>query len=193
MKNEEWMDVERVEWLLKNKSYAELSDEEKEWIEQWVDSADDYEMLRKSEPKICKYFQDYEINPPDPKILSRLTDHVQAKSYKRQERLWWQFKPSFGIMLIAIIFGCLGWWIGQSKSSNNVPVAELSSSGFICDTIYIASQPDTVFTEKVIYRDRPAIFTTSSKSETGQQPSKQNSINMKEKEELEKLLVSGAE
>ncbi|MBX2900238.1 MAG: hypothetical protein KF775_11330 [Cyclobacteriaceae bacterium] len=87
----------------------------------------------------------------------------------------------------ALVFGVLGWWMGQPRAKPE-PVT-LVEHVTVHDTLYIASKPDTVFREKIIYRDKLVILTTQTrlpenKSEKG--------VSMKEKEELDNLLVSGA-
>ncbi len=193
MKNSEWIDLEKLEHLMQSKSYTELNHEEKEWVNQWVESSDEYETLRKSETKIRQYFYDSPVNPPAESTLAQLTNHLNGKICKQPAGLWWQFKPSLSSWSMAILFSCVGWWIGQSTSSI-VAKGEAIPSTIVRDTIYLASQPDTVFREKVIYRDRPANLTRRSNDiESGKKPSESNGINMKEKEELEKLLVSGTD
>ncbi len=194
MKNIE-LDLERLERLIKSKSYYELSNEEKMWLSLWIDSPSDYEMLRTSETQIRRYFLDNRISPPDPKILSQLKTHLKTNSIRWQEpRLWWQLKPSVGVALVAVIFGFAGWWVGQVTHGDNLPGAKVQSSVTVRDTIYIMSKPDTIFSEKVIYRDRPITLTRSiDQNRSDVKPSQLNGINMKEKEELEKLLVSGTD
>jgi hypothetical protein len=193
MKNSEWINLEKFEQLMQSKPYAELNHEEKEWVSQWVESSDEYEMLRKSETKIRQYFLDNQVNPPASTTLAQLTMHLKRKPGKQHAGLWWQFKPSLSAWSMAILFGSVGWWIGQSTNSN-IAKAEALRSPIVLDTIYIASQPDTVFREKVIYRDRPVILTRRSNDiESSKKSTESNGINMKEKEELEKLLVSGTD
>jgi hypothetical protein len=191
MKNIE-VDIERVERLMRSKSYAELSNEERIWLSPWIDSASDYEMVRTSETQIRKYFLDNRISAPDPKILLQLTTHLKTNSIRRQEHSWWQLKPAMGVAVVAVIFGFAGWWIGQSSHDKNS--SGIRSSAVVRDTIYIMSKPDTIFSEKVIYRDRPIRLTRNSdQTKPDIKPSQVNGINMKEKEELEKLLVSGTD
>jgi hypothetical protein len=191
MKNIE-LDLERVERLIRSKSYAELSNEEKVWLSPWVTSSHEYETLRNSETKIRKYFLDNRISAPDPKILLRLTTHLKTNSIRRQEHSWWQLKPAIGVAGVAVIFGFAGWWIGQS--SHDESSSGIRSSAVVRDTIYIMSKQDTIFSEKVIYRDRPIRLTRNSdQTKPDITPSQVNGINMKEKEELEKLLVSGTD
>jgi len=191
MKNSEWIDLEKLEQLMQSKPYAELSHEEKEWVSQWMESPDEYDVLRKSEVQMRQYFHDSNVNPPVQSTLTQLTKHLKTKTSKQRVGFWWQLKPSLSAWSMAILFGGVGWWIGQSANST-VAKTETVQSTIIRDTIYIDSQPDTIFSERVIYRDRPVILTGGSHDkESSKKSSESNGINMKEKEELEKLLVSG--
>lgn len=192
MKNSDEFDLEKLEWLIQSKSYMELSNEEKEWVSHWMESASEYDLLRKSEIQTRQYFDDSKIDPPASSTLTQLTSHLKKKNRRLQAGIWWQFKPSLSTWALAILFGCVGWWIGQSASS---PAAqqEVIISTTVRDTIYIASKADTIFTEKIIYKDRPVIMTRNDSSKELKNTSVSNGINMKEKEELEKLLVSGTD
>jgi hypothetical protein len=192
MKNSEEFDLEKLEWLMKSKSYTELSNEEREWVSQWMESASEYDLLRKSEIQMRQYFDDSKIDPPASSTLAQLVNHLKKKNRMQQAGVWWQIKPSLSTWALAILFGCVGWWIGQSASS---PVAqqEVITSTIVRDTIYIASKVDTIFMEKVIYKDRPVILTKNNSIKELKNTSGSNGINMKEKEELEKLLVSGTD
>lgn len=193
MKNSEWIDLEKLERLMQSKSYSELNHGEKEWVSQWVESADEYDGLRKSETKIRQYLLDNQFNPPAAKTLTQLTNHLKKKTSKQPAWVWRRFKPSLSAWSTAILFGSVGWWIGQSATNSNTAKTESIKSTIVRDTIYVQSQPDTVFTERVIYKDPPVKLTRSSDMELNQQSSESNGINMKEKEELEKLLVSGTD
>lgn len=193
MKNSEWIDLEKLERLMLSKPYAELSHEEKEWVSQWVESPIEYDVMRKSETQMRQYFHDSKVIPPATSTLVELTNHLKRKTSKQRVGFWWQLKPSLSTWSMAILFGSVGWWIGQSTNSNAAK-PETVQSTVIRDTIYMASQPDTVFREKIIYKDRPVILTRRNNGiESKSVSSKSNGINMKEKEELEKLLVSGTD
>jgi len=85
------------------------------------------------------------------------------------------------------VFGFSGWWLGQSEKPMSLTKIE---QVLVRDTIYVATKPDTVVREKIIYRDRPVILTTTNpQNET---PITKG-VSMKEKEDLDKLLVSGTE
>ncbi len=190
MKNAEIFDLERLEQLIQFKSYSELSMEEKEWVGQWVVSIDEYDNLRSSEIDIRQYFQNARVADPDSEILAQLTSRLRRIKSRQNTGLFWQLKPSLGAILMSVLLGGLGWWIGKSTKNNHQP--QTFNPVILHDTIFIASKPDTIYTEKVIYKYRPVILTQSANADVSKSAEK-NGISMKEKEELEKLLVSGTE
>ena len=98
--------------------------------------------------------------------------------------LW---KVSVGYAMVALLFGFGGWWLGKSEPT--IPVTRVEKI-LMHDTVYLATKPDTVFRERVIFKDRPIILTTGNNQP---EESSTKGVSMKEKEELDKLLVSGSE
>lgn len=181
-------DVDKIENLLRNKTFDQLSPDEKFWVSQWIESETEYENLCKADSQIRHYFFSSKIDAPDSATLGTLTNYLRRLESKKQPRLSWQLKPSVGALLMSVLFGSLGWWIGQSTGEK--PQTQTFNPVVVHDTIFVASKPDTIFTEKVVYKTRPVILTRSGNIDVNKQIEK-NGINMKEKEELEKLLVSG--
>jgi hypothetical protein len=187
MKNE-IIDLERFELLIQSKSFTELTKEEREWVGQLVPSAEEYESLRISELEIRQYFRSTNVTL-NPETFNQLTDHLRKS--RARTGFSWSLKPSLVTVLVSLSIGALGWWIG--KSSNNTPHVQTMNTLVVYDTIYVASKPDTIYWEKVVYKNRPVILTRSTRTPYVSKPGERNGINMKEKEELEKLLVSGTE
>ncbi len=183
-------DIDKLDSLLQTKTFAQLSTEEKFWVSQWIESEVEYENLRKADSQILNYFLKSKIDAPDSIALASLIKHLRNKQVKKQWQFNWQVKPSLGAVIMSVLFGCLGWWIGQSEGEN--PQPQTFQPLVVHDTIFVASKPDTIFTEKVVYRNQPVILTRTNVLDASK-PTEKNGINMKEKEELEKLLVSGTE
>lgn len=177
-------DFEKFEALLQSKSYRELTPEELLCINQWVESSQEYEALRASGKQVTAWFNASPVNAPNKETLQRLKESLRVQ-HQSTHNIW--YKPVWGYAVTALVFGMLGWWIRQPQvKPEPVTVVEQVT---VHDTLYIASKPDTIFREKIIYRDKPVIFTTQTlppenKIEKG--------VSMKEKEELDKLLVSGS-
>lgn len=91
---------------------------------------------------------------------------------------------------MSAFLGGLGWWIGQSSNSGSQ--LQMMNPVVVHDTVFVASKPDTIYTEKVVYKDRQVILTRRASTD-GNKSTEKNGISMKEKEELEKLLVSGTD
>lgn len=184
-------DIDKIENLLQSKTFDQLSPDEKFWVSQWIESETEYENLRKANSQIRHYFFNSKIDAPDSATLGTLTNHLRRLESKKQMRLRWQFKPSVGALIMSVLFGSLGWWIGHSTNENSQ--TQTFNPVVVHDTIFVASKPDTVFTEKVVYKNRPIILTRNSGTKDVNKSIEKNGINMKEKEELEKLLVSGTD
>jgi hypothetical protein len=104
---------------------------------------------------------------------------------------WWQVKvPAWSTLLVAGCFAFGAWWF---TSSSVKPIVEQQIvSSIVYDTVYVASKPDTVFVQQVVYRERPVLLTKTVNQVSTKSATNSNGINMKEKEELENLLVSGS-
>ena len=178
-------DFEKFEALLQSKSYRELTPQELQYVNQWVESAQEYEALRASGKQVVAWFNANPVSKPVKESLQQLKHSLRVQ-HQSTHNIW--YKLVWGYAVTALIFGVLGWWIGQPQIKPE-PVT-LVEQVTVRDTLYVASKPDTVFQEKIIYRDRPVILTTQTR-----QPESKNEkgVSMKEKEELDKLLVSGSE
>jgi hypothetical protein len=100
--------------------------------------------------------------------------------------------PAYASLVLMVCVGALGWLAGSNYSSmNQVSVKQVIKQ---VDTVYLATRPDTVIREKIIYlkpeAPAPPSLQVSSKTLPNSQPIK--GVNMKDKEELETLLVSGS-
>ncbi|MBX2914268.1 MAG: hypothetical protein KF856_03235 [Cyclobacteriaceae bacterium] len=183
MKSNMWDEYEAFEKLISEKSYFELSTQELKLVNKFVSSAQEYESLRLSGLEMKKWFGENPVSNTDQSLLKlkrALRQNQPVVSYS----MW---KVSVGYAMVALLFGFGGWWLGKSEPS--IPVTRVEKI-LMHDTVYLATKPDTVFREKIIYKDRPIILTT-----TNHQPEIQNTkgVSMKEKEDLDKLLVSGSE
>jgi hypothetical protein len=177
-------EYEDFEKLLTEKSYSELTANELKLISQFVTSQQEYESFRLSGLEMKKWFQDNPVMNKSDESLLKLKRGLRQQQPVDNFSLW---KVSIGYAMVALLFGFGGWWMGKSEPP--VPVTKVEKI-LMHDTVYITSKPDTVFRERIIYKDRPIILTTNN-----HQPEIQNTkgISMKEKEDLDKLLVSGSE
>lgn len=183
-------ELEKLESLLQSKSYDALTSEEKIWVGQWIASEGVYNNLRKAEGEIQSYFKGASSLTPAPETLL----HLKAQLHARQSSLplhWWQVAtPRWSAILLTITFGIAGWWIGSYQKKSDPIQASLPV--IVRDTVYLAIKPDTVFVQQVIYRERSVLAKTVKQLEPLSSEAPARGINMKEKEELENLLVSGS-
>lgn len=184
MKSNMWDEYEAFEKLISEKSYFELSTQELKLVNQFVSSEQEYESLRLSGLEMKKWFGENPVSNKNDESLLKLKRALRQQQPVVNFSLW---KVSVGYAMVALLFGFGGWWMGKSEPS--VPVTKVEKI-LMHDTVYLTSKPDTIFRERIIYKDRPIILTINN-----HQPEIQNTkgVSMKEKEDLDKLLVSGSE
>lgn len=81
-------DPEDLEHLMLNKSFDQLLPEEKQFVEQHVDSADEYESMRAMLLEIIEISEERTGIKPNPAIRKRLIKQFKAENSKRT--IWWQ-------------------------------------------------------------------------------------------------------
>ncbi|HNT49174.1 MAG TPA: hypothetical protein PLM56_08035 [Cyclobacteriaceae bacterium] len=186
MKEQEWSDYETFEKLVSEKQYSELCAQDQQLVNRFVANEQEYNALRTSELEMKHWFTENLVTGASDKSLVELKRelkriHQPAMGYAR-------WKVAAGYAMVAILFGVCGWWLGRSKEPVSVTAIQ---KVMVRDTVFVASKPDTVLRERIIYRDRPVILTTGSTSKETQKIVR--GVSMKEKEDLDKLLVSGSE
>jgi hypothetical protein len=185
MKEHEWNEYEVFERLIAEKQYFELSTKELKLVNQFITNEQEYESFRMSGLTLKRWFRENPVVGVTDKTLYGLKQEFKRAHQPQVSFAWW--KVTVGYAVAAIVFGFSGWWLGQSEKPMSITKTE---QVLVRDTIFVATKPDTVVREKIIYRDRPVILTTTNpQNET---PITKG-VSMKEKEELDKLLVSGTE
>jgi hypothetical protein len=184
---------DKLENLIQSKRWSELSEDEKQFVLETLGSEASFEAFRKTNMNISDLAK-AEI-APDPKILSALKG--KFSDTHQQEPLFNKiifFKmPAYAVVTMLAVT-ILIMWLGK-QADPNVQVALKSSVQR--DTVFLPSTPDTVFVTKVIYRYKdhtaktPMITVVKNTDRT--ETTRGVGVNMKEKEELDNLLVSGSE
>ena len=180
--------TERFEQLLRTHSYNDLSMEDKEWVAQFAASEEDYEALRQA----TRHLEQKEIPAglsPDPEIRKSLMKSWNSKhrSYSSGILTAWSIPASLAVPAVFVV-GIICWWVGMSSGTKTVYIDRIATHW---DTVHVASKPDTIIIERIVYMPLN-IPTAAVKQPLNVNPPQVNrGINMKEKEELEKLLVSG--
>ena len=180
---------ERFEQLLRTQSYQGLSLEDREWVAQFVSTEEAYEAMRRATQQMEKHVAPDNLLP-DPAILKSLLKSLDAKHRPTpwSIRSKWSI-PAYASLAAVLVVGVLGWWIGSSWGTETIYVDRMVTR---VDTVRVVSRPDTIVIERVVYQNVSLPITSAMVKQTGESiPLVNRGVNMKEKEELEKLLVSG--
>jgi len=184
---------EKFEQLLQQYSFKELSAEDKQLVQRYIGSEEEYESLRVADKNLTSHFRKKIDLAPGPQTWNRIKD-ARVGPFSPRLPHYWITKPMpvYATMLLLLGVGLLGWMGGSRYSTiDQVSVNEPKRQ---VDTVFIASKPDTVVRDRVIYvgRGSQQAATLQISNDSGQDHPVAKGINMKEKEELEKLLVSGS-
>jgi hypothetical protein len=176
---------EKLESLIQSKSWLELDDDEKTFVIEKIGSEARYDALRKVNRALVTA-QKVDLSP-DPSTLRDLHERLKQKRQPAFS-LWAYRMPAVASLLLFVLVGAAGWYVGRENS--------IKATAFIVktDTVYLSTPPDTIYINKVVYRyvPKPQIEDTKTiivkNASTGSR-----GVSMKEKEDLEKLLVSGTD
>ena len=183
---------DRFEQLLQQHSFKDLSAEELQLVMGFVKSEEEYESLRQAEMQLNANLLKQTALSPAANVWKRIKRSRAESSAKSPQYFWVNAPvPAYATFLLLIGVGVLGWYAGSNYSPSKVLVNQIQPR---VDTVFIASKPDTVVREKIIYLNRqvmpPSVIQASVKHQHDNPTVK--GVTMKEKEELEKLLVSGS-
>ena len=64
--------LEKFEWLLEKRSYSELTEEERQWVKDFVSSEFEYESLRKVNSHLVNYFSDKDKIVPGSEVWTTI-------------------------------------------------------------------------------------------------------------------------
>jgi hypothetical protein len=182
---------ENFEQLLLQRSYAELTEDEKQWVNLFVDSEAEYESLRQTNHQMRNYFSNKAVLIPSPKVWTAIKSDL-ALAKKPSSRSYWLSTPlpAYATLSLLVAVGVLCWYGGSNFNSPKVPESQIVTR---IDTVFIASKPDTIVRERIVYlKATPAPAIIQASTSQSQDVPATKGINMKEKEELERLLVSGS-
>jgi hypothetical protein len=182
--------LEEFEELLRQHSYGELTDNEKQWVTQFISSEAEYESLRQADQQLKHYFADKRKLTPSPKIWAAIKNDL-AQNKESASGYWLNTPiPAYATLILLIVVGIFSWYGGGNYNSTTVYAPKVITQ---IDTVFIASKPDTIVQERIIYlKANPAPAITQTSTKQSQDVPYTKGINMKEKEELERLLVSGS-
>ena len=183
---------DRFEHLLEQRSFKELSAEELQVVMEFVKSEEEYESLRQADLQMNAHLVRQTKLSPGTHVWKQIKKSRYESSVKSPQYFWMNAPvPAYATLLLLISVGALGWYAGSNYSSSKNLVNQVKRR---VDTVFIASKPVTVVREKIIYINRqvmPSVVIQASVKNHQENPTAKG-VTMKEKEELERLLVSGS-
>ena len=179
---------ERIDQLIATKNWNELTVDERAFVVDVLGSEEQYRAMRDvhfallGTPKIT--------TRPSIKTIRNL-----KTEFKRRRAVAWSPMafitaeiPAY--MGVAIAFGVamMTWHLGRRSVDPQIKTATV----YQVDTVFVASKPDTVFISKIVtvVKQMPVPADIARSEPAREKPA---SVNMKETEALENLLVSGSE
>ncbi|NOT74846.1 MAG: hypothetical protein HOP08_07940 [Cyclobacteriaceae bacterium] len=190
MKSEE----EKLEQLVQQKEFDQLTITEKEFVIRMLGSEEEFAAMKSVESKLATGVAKSVIDP-DPAVLLSLKSILKEK---RQENSIWAkvFStkvPAYVSALLVIFSLGIGFMIGL-PSGNKIPATSVSAQIKI-DTVFI-TRVDTVIKNQVIYQQVRSSRPSQAKTNVvipDRVTALPVGVSMKDKEELNKLLVSGSD
>jgi hypothetical protein len=181
--------IERLELLLSTKAWEQLSPDDKSMAIQELGSEEQYVLMRKIGQTLVSKGPDLF---PDPKILETI-----AAAFREQHKPAWQRALEYRVpaytLLIPLILLVAAALIPSKPEASTILTSNVESPGR--DTLYVKQAPDTVVVERTIVRyieKKSLAVPVYTIVKTNEKDSGNDGVNMKENEELEKLLVSGS-
>jgi hypothetical protein len=185
---------ERIEDLLQQKDYWQLTDAEKDIVIEILGSEEQYQLMRKVNEALVANRTDLS---PDPAIRNRLQSLTRTRATQSAFATILTFKvPAYAMVLVAIFAFVVAAMINDGTSEDQRQASNVSASARtrVVDTLYVR---DTLYVDRIVvrYKQREApkeshsyrVVNTEVREEKPEE-----GVNMKEQEELETLLVSGS-
>jgi hypothetical protein len=176
-----------IESLLETKSFTELTDEEKLLVIQVLGSEEEYHNLRKIGQALVGNKADLS---PDPRVLLKVKN---AYASKHQAEAWystiWRAQvPAYAMAIPLLVLSVMYFLMDHRDPIETQPITLIRR-----DTI-VTKRIDTVFIERQVVRFVKEKSKTEYVVAKNDQPGETNveGVSVKEKEELEQLLVSGS-
>lgn len=185
---------ERIERLLETKTFAELTEEERNFVLKELGSEEQYAAMRRVTLALITSKVDLS---PDPAILHSLQQKMTSTSQRFSFNDIFTFRiPGYASLLLIGITALLTWFFSHEKTIDAPRVVEVQQR----DTVFVDRvRTDTIYRTRVIYRETNSDRTAGKnyfqvvKKEADVTERKEVGVSMKDKQELETLLVSGSE
>lgn len=182
----------KLEALLASKAFEALTPDEKVFVLEELGSEEQYNGMRKIEQALKEAAVDVS---PDPAILQSLRYRMKQQAPSAGIARLFNVKfPAYATVLLIILFSAVSWWVGKGDSKEVPRIVERLR----IDTVYLAAKADTVYRERILYREAKVIQAPKQKvfkvadAISDEKPVPEG-VSMKEQQGLEVLLVSGSE
>ena len=181
----------RMEALLESKAFDELTGEEREFVLKELGSEEQYHVLRKISAALVAEKADLS---PDPRVLTRLRGELKKNAPVPWFRQVIDYRVPAYLMIAPIVLIALGilWLNGNDDDA----IRGETITTIQRDTLYVVTPADTIFVDRVVVKYlKPQRSEDADYSLVRNNPEEANAsegVNMKEKEELERFLVSGS-
>ncbi|MGI9542147.1 MAG: hypothetical protein ACR2MX_02750 [Cyclobacteriaceae bacterium] len=150
----------QIEALLQQKTFEELTPQERALVEEVIGSEWRYTKLQQIEGRLEYWYTKLPVNlEPAPHILPSLKRKMEPHNI--QEPVTWITKlrsiayyriPVPAVFAALLLAGVLFWWL-TDKEPQMVERTNIVQLPPKTDTLYITSVPDTIYVEKVVYRE----------------------------------------
>jgi hypothetical protein len=185
---------DKLDALINTKAFDQLTNDERMFVLEELGSETQYDAMRKV--SLALITSKVELSP-DPRTLLALQGKMKDRYRQQDHQAWgrtilaWRL-PAYAASLLVLAVAVSSWWIGRRNVEKAVRIVETVRR----DTIFVASTPDTVFKDRFIYRtivkkeiQKDVVYLVR-----GAEPPSSDGIgvSMKEKQDLELLLVSGS-
>jgi hypothetical protein len=180
---------EKIDQLIETKSWTDLSVDEKAFVIDILGSQEQYHALREVHFSLLNSERDDGMTL-DGKMLNNLRKKFRAKHSSVSFNMFQVRVPAYLTAILIFFAAGVAWYMG-AKSVKPFLTTQVIHD---VDTLFVASKPDTIYRDKIIYKtvqikSTPAVAVVSEV----QPRSVEVGVNMKETEALQNLLVSGSE
>ncbi|HWA33347.1 MAG TPA: hypothetical protein VG737_04415 [Cyclobacteriaceae bacterium] len=188
-------DEDELESIIRQKDFASLTEKEKALVLQSIASEEEYEAIRKIELAMSDKSLRSTLDP-DSRTLDVLKGRLKKQPAAFDWRTIFQVRiPAYVAALGLILISALFFAYQPQVPGENIVQQKVDSSVVRIDTVFI-TKTDTIVRDRIVYRQvnlTASPPTVDPATLVHQKQTTTSGVSMKEKEELNKLLVSGSE
>jgi hypothetical protein len=181
-------DEERLEQLLHSRSFQELTSDEKEFVVGALGSEEEFTAMQKMDERLTQ--EKKSTIHPDKRTLASLM--VRMREIHQRASLWQRIGairiPAYAALLLLVVATALTLLLRPQPVERIIAGPEVLK----VDTVYV-TKLDTVFRERVVYTMVRTPQVDTRKQSEIVPAVVPIGVSMKEKDELNKLLVSGSD